>query len=98
MAVTVWTVTECPWLSRRWSPDWMCPAGVKPLPWTYRGWAGVVSRSPLLVRIRMVGVCSWVKVLVTVEVVGWPVSGSVQVAALAGDFDALVAGPVGDAH
>ena len=24
------------------------------------------------------GVCSWVKVLVTVEVVGWPVSGSVQ--------------------
>ena len=48
------------------------------MPWTYRGWAGVVSRSPLLVRIRMVGVCSWVKVLVTVEVVGWPVSGSVQ--------------------
>ena len=48
------------------------------MPWTYRGWAGVVSRSPLLVARRMVGVCSWVKVLVTVEVVGWPVSGSVQ--------------------
>ena len=50
------------------------PAGTKPLPWAYRGWAVVATSSPRSVVIRRVSTSRWVNVAVA----GRPVSGSVE--------------------